>query len=417
MSFILDIHMQRNSTVFRLLKSGLMSSVTLDELKVPSPFSLHNKEEMIRVIHGFKEKNDIGGVRVYLPLYMCLFSIVDLPLRKKSDVRDALRFELGDALPLPIDEYAYDFRVIDKTKSSSKVLALCVKNDIVSGIISVIKETGLNTRSVRSGFMEKLSSVHSERKRSDFIFINFEKNDNDVAVVKDGVCVEIRRVSDVGSLQSEIESIRSSYQIKDVLVMGDVTDEIRTTIGVSAVSRQKEEGASFRDTSYTFDFFKLELSEDYRSNLRRYSYIAAAVSGIFIITGFFLPVYRDYSQLNNINSRIREIKDEASGLIEKRKQLDIDRKKLKFLSKRRVKSAMYLNVISELSTILPEDAWVMSLNADEKGFVELKGFADNASKLVEILESSNTFKNVGFSAPMIRSGEQTRFSVKMELEV
>lgn len=417
MSRILDIHILRNTTVFTLLKRGLKSSFILEEKKVPQPYRISNKEETARIIHGFKEQYDITGVRVYLPLYMCLFSIIDLPLRKKSDIRNALLFELNDVLPLPLAEYTYDFQVIDRTKSSSRVLALCVKKDFISAIVSAVKETDTSIKSVRCDFMEQLSIVYSDRKRSDFMFVNCEEGDIDLALVKGGVCAEIRRMRDLSSLRSEIDSVRSAQQIKDVILSGDITDEIRTHTGVSAFSRQKEKRTGLWNTPYTLDLFDPALSADYRKQFKRYAYTAMIVSVILISAGFFLPVYRDYSQLNTINGQIREIKDEASGLIGKRKQLDVDRKKLKFLLKRKVRSTLYLQLMTELSVILPKDAWVMSLDANEKGLVELKGFSDDPSRLVEIIENSDMFKNVVFSSPIIRSGEKTRFSVKMELEI
>ena len=77
---------------------------------------------------------------------------------------------------------------------------------------------------------------------------------------------------------------------------------------------------------------------------------------------------------------------------------------------------MHIQVLAEITGILPADSWIMSFNIDEKGFIELKGFADDATKMVEILEESEMFRNAGFSGPMLKSGDKTRYSVKMELE-
>jgi hypothetical protein len=72
--------------------------------------------------------------------------------------------------------------------------------------------------------------------------------------------------------------------------------------------------------------------------------------------------------------------------------------------------------MGELSNILSDDVWIIGLSIDEKGLIELRGFAVNAAQLVELLEKSDMFKNVVFSAPILSLGDKTRFSIKMEIE-
>jgi hypothetical protein len=416
MSNILDLHILRNRLHCRIDKKGLLGSETIKKLDIPLAFNDVNRKEIVDALSGLKKEYGVKNTRVYLPLYLCLFSIIDLPLKKTSDVKDALPFELADSLPLPIDEYIYDFDIIDRTDTSSRVMALSVKKGLISDVSSYINEAGLTISVIRCDLMEKLSSICSERKKESFIFVDHSPEDIYIAAVINGICSSLKRVSNSDLLKSEIENIRNLNQVRDVFLVGAVTDEIRKEIGVSTVDKQKQKKAISFSTPYRFDFFRPELSEEYMAMQRKYVLWIALISGFLIIAGSIFPVYRDYARLKNVSKEIREIKSEASELLNKSKQLDDSRRKLTFLKKKQINSKLHIQVLAEITGILPADSWIMSFNIDEKGFIELKGFADDATKMIEILEESEMFRNAGFSGPMLKSGDKTRYSVKMELE-
>ncbi|MEE9524413.1 MAG: PilN domain-containing protein [Thermodesulfovibrionales bacterium] len=416
MSNILDLHILRNRLHCRIDKKGLLGSKTIKKLDIPLAFNDVNRKEIVTTLSDLKKEYGVKNTRVYLPFFLCLFSIIDLPLKKTGDVKDALPFELAGSLPLPIDEYIYDFDIIDRSEMSSKVMALSVKKDLISDISLCIHEAGLAISTIRFDLMEKLSSVCSVRKKESFIFVDHSPEDIYIATVIKGICSSLKRVSNSDLLKSEIENIRNLNQVRDVFLVGAVTDEIRKEIGVSTVDKQKQKKPIAFSSPYRFDFFKPELSEEYRARQRKYVLWTALLSGVFIIAGFIFPVYRDYARLKNVSKEIRGIKSEASELLNKSKKLDDSRRKLTFLKKRQINSKLHIQVLAEITGILPADSWIMSFNIDEKGFIELKGFADDATKMVEILEESEMFRNAGFSGPMLKSGDKTRYSVKMELE-
>ena len=416
MSYILEIRILRNCVRFRVAGKGLRGAGTVEENELQTVFSERNREVIVGTLNDMKEKYRLRHAEVYLPFFMCLSNILDLPFTKKTDIGDALVFQLEDVLPLPLEEYVYDFNIIAKDRTSSKVLALCVRKDIVTDISDMIASAGLTVASVRCGFMGDLSAVYGGRKKQSFLFVNIEAGDIYMAVVRGGTCIALKHLGNADRLGSEIESIRDIHDIRDVFLTGDVTDSIRTDTGVSSINVQDGARRIIINSPFVFEFLKPGTGFNYRYSFWRFAAVAAAVSAIMIIAGYFIPVYRDYSALNNVNTRIMDIKKEASGLITKRKELDMAVKRLKFLRGKQARRTLDLNIMSEISRILPKDAWVISFNVDEKGFIELKGFSDNPSEVVEKLEQSKMFRNVGFSAPIIKAGGNTRYSVKMELE-
>jgi hypothetical protein len=217
-------------------------------------------------------------------------------------------------------------------------------------------------------------------------------------------------------LGREVGSLRKSLNIDSVFLSGDITGEIRAEIGVSYSDMQVPSPGWKKVRSFYFEFLKAGLGGGRRSRYSLYFRLAAVVSVIMILTGFFLPFHRDSATLGKVDRRIDEIKGRTSGLMEKRKHLESVRERLRFLNAALSSKDMPLRVMGELSNILSNDVWIIGLSIDEKGLIELRGFAVNAAQLVELLERSDMFKNVVFSAPILSSGDKTRFSIKMELE-
>ncbi len=77
---------------------------------------------------------------------------------------------------------------------------------------------------------------------------------------------------------------------------------------------------------------------------------------------------------------------------------------------------MKIRILVELSGILPKNAWLTSLSADEQGKLEIEGFADKAADIIPPLENSPMFKDVEFSSPVTMREGLERFSLKMLIE-
>jgi len=80
-------------------------------------------------------------------------------------------------------------------------------------------------------------------------------------------------------------------------------------------------------------------------------------------------------------------------------------------------SPMALDVMKELTTILPKSVWLTRLRITGET-VETEGYAASATEMLPKLEQSSLFKKVEFSSPTIRDTRQNadRFVIKMQME-
>jgi len=93
------------------------------------------------------------------------------------------------------------------------------------------------------------------------------------------------------------------------------------------------------------------------------------------------------------------------------------------LEKIRAGEVSKMEILKELTQILPPTVWIWSFKVTGKE-IEISGFADSASDLIPRLDRSPLFEKVEFLAPVTkerekRMGEEKereRFKIKMRIE-
>jgi general secretion pathway protein L len=78
---------------------------------------------------------------------------------------------------------------------------------------------------------------------------------------------------------------------------------------------------------------------------------------------------------------------------------------------------MVLNILKELTTVLPKTAWLTRTRVTETT-VDIEGYAGSATELIPKLEASLYFTKTEFASPTFRDARMNadRFTIKMEIE-
>ena len=131
-------------------------------------------------------------------------------------MQKALLFELEKYLPLPVDEYMYDFLVTGSGKTDPnmvKLLVFSIKKEVLNALLKIVKETGLEILSVRCSTIDILSGVMdiSGEKKLEGIFVNSSDDAYEIAGLQDSMPVFIKRISKTADLKDEIEGLAMSY--------------------------------------------------------------------------------------------------------------------------------------------------------------------------------------------------------------
>ncbi len=109
-------------------------------------FSFSNEEVAERIKTTCQEAEiKTKKVNFAIPDFYTFFTSIDLPLMGKTELPQAIEYEIRPHVPLPISEVTLDWNVIEGTvgKTPLKILVAAVSNDIVEQYKEIAKLSGL----------------------------------------------------------------------------------------------------------------------------------------------------------------------------------------------------------------------------------------------------------------------------------
>jgi len=144
------------------------------------------------------------------------------------------------------------------------------------------------------------------------------------------------------------------------------------------------------------------------------AYLAVVGLAFFLLAVAFWPLggYLGHKRyLDGLEQKIAEtapMAQEQRELAEKNLEL---KEKITALANRQKAYPQVLEILAEVTRVVPETAWLSSFTCFETQ-VDIQGEADSATAVLEAMEDSLLFSRVRFSAPVTRTGERDRFSLE-----
>ncbi len=147
--------------------------------------------------------------------------------------------------------------------------------------------------------------------------------------------------------------------------------------------------------------------------------VTAACAAILLIALVLLGAgveYQTRRESRLLDGRIDALRAQAEGVTRLGDTLRSKEGELRHLAWTVTEAPTMIDLLAELSQVLPPNAHLTQfvLKGDS---VELSGFADAASGLIQTLEESKSFRNVAFDAPITtQAAQKERFKIRMALE-
>lgn len=137
---------------------------------------------------------------------------------------------------------------------------------------------------------------------------------------------------------------------------------------------------------------------------------------LMFIAMLYVPVIYQNARLNSLESKVQNLREQAMDNQTLVSERDNIISRARFLDEQRHKSNSMLDLIYELTIILPDNTWVNRLitNDDE---IQIYGESAAAASIIEMLEESEYFSNVQFKAPVTKNNNtgSERFHISMNL--
>ncbi len=395
-------------------KIGFVKPFKSEDINLPQ-----SEQEKAAVLNEVfkKSKEEYNSDCAVIGLSLSLFSlhVIDMPLLSKPDMRNALLYELEKYLPLPPEEYIYDFLVIEKVQKSAKVLVASIRKDRVSWLLKIAEDSGLSIVAVRCSFFEGINEFLANVKTENAIFIFASENAYNIAVLKGKMPVFLKAIPRAAGAIDEIEKIIAS-EGGEVFVSGFPEQMLLDKINAKTFSLSIANSVALSALKKPRLEMNLMPSEFVPPQKDYYPRAVAAMAAFAVALFFFTEIfsyYKDYAALKNIEEQIDRVKGKASVFLEARKKVESVYERKKFLYEFLEKKNLNIKAVAELSKTIPKDTWLTNMSIDEKGKIEIEGFSKRASSIIEPLSKSKVFKKVEFSSPIVSQDNQEKFSIKM----
>jgi len=142
--------------------------------------------------------------------------------------------------------------------------------------------------------------------------------------------------------------------------------------------------------------------------------ILAGALLILLAAALAFPLWQKRRVVVELNERVAKEKRQAEVVLAIRERLDKSEQLLRFAPDRRRAEMPVLDVLNVLTELLPDHTWVQQLEFRGDS-VELRGVSQQASALIQLLEASKVFTQVGFRSPVLQNQGQENFHLAAKI--
>ncbi len=460
------IDFRENHLILMFLKKSF-GRVRLIDFGVYPILQDNKKEErdsqIIGVLNTFISKHQINKGRVHLsiPREKVVARFISLPIAVKENLRRVMEYEISKYTPFEKEEIYFDFQVVKQEREWIHLFAVFMKKVELDHYLNLLKKIGIQPLSVQipsisalnlflyhrksqsngatilidtteSFFEINLIQGRSDWKESFFIPSSLMENESRWmnTLKQSGLNTDTYPkasfyIYGLGAVEKTIQSLRSFHSIKHILfpplnriIFNQPLSKpysIYGSIGVALRGLVK--------TSLSINLLPMERRKKVRQ-IGKPIFISlvvlASILGLIWGMGIFFQ-YRN--ELKTVTAEIKKRRPEVEAVERLQRQKgELDQEILE-LQKIRSEEISKIEILEELTQVLPQTAWIWNLKYNGKE-IEISGFADSASDLIPILERSQLFEKVEFVAPVTKERqmkmegdkERERFRLKARLE-
>jgi len=180
-------------------------------------------QDPVVLAKGLKEawrKYKISGRNVFVGLsnLKAIVKEVELPLVDDSEISNSLKYQINDFIPIPKDNILYDYYIMEKQKSSSKIMLVGAMKSMIMNVIEAVKGAGLISQAIDLNCFSLFRTL-------DYVY-NFSKNKKSLCAVNIGQDISIIEIIENGTLKYPrfLSNSISSFTTNIERMTGEDTD-------------------------------------------------------------------------------------------------------------------------------------------------------------------------------------------------
>lgn len=462
----LGIEFKPNHLILTLLRKSFRK-IMLADSEIHSLPSEGQKEEregqILNLINKFISKHRLHKEKtsISVPREKSVVRFIKLPIATKENLRKVIEYEVPKYTPFEREEVYFDCQILKEEKDWLHLYAVFIKKTEVDPYLSLLKKIGIDPISIQISSVGALNLFHyhegakedeisvlldvtesffemdliqgKEWQESFYLPLSGEKGESRIwntferSVVKqDSFSKSTFFVHGLDMGENLLNALKKNDRIKGVSLAPlhrteaereglPAPHKIYAAIGLPLKGLIK--------TQVDLNLLPFEMRRKVRELGRPLSTLLTFVA-LFLALTWGAGVYYRYSrELNTLNAEIKKRKPEVEAVEKLQKQKEELGKEISELLKIRSEETSKIEILRELTQILPNTVWIWSFKYNGKE-IEVSGFADSASDLIPLLDKSPLFENVEFLAPVTKERqmrldgdkEKERFRIKAKIE-
>ena len=433
---------------FRTVKLAAQAVYSLPVDKSPEE-RLGIVKNMIRT---FMTKNRIALTDIYLsiPRDLAMLRYIELPLAVKENFRGTLGYEMEKYIPFSADDVYFDGQIISEDKATGMLTVLLVAADkgAVAPYVDLCADLGVGISGMEicatalSGYF-----FHGGKAaRGQALAVLYMADDvMEVDLFKDGLLHYSRH----GATAENGNDIVAGVQRELDLLDKDLNDEEKPLSVLFCGPREmagffkrqdKGDGVEIHCPDLSGEQVSLyELMPAYGVALKaiqkmpmninllpqglrkkpgRAGYYAMLVLGGLLVLSLLSwgggIILHKRLELDRLNTKIVQLGAKVAHVEKIRARCATFEEQIAYLSSLDDNHVPVLDILRDLSDIIPESAWVNRLSVSGKD-VKIEGYADVASELIPLLEESPLFFDVAFVSAITKTKDgKKRFRIGLK---
>lgn len=435
-----------------------LSSISIKKIK-RYPFSVEKQlspEELSSAVALAMSELNIGKVSVNLciPRSWTIIKTVELPLAAKESISNVIAYELDRFTPFSHENALYDFRVLREAENKIIVLIAVARADLINSYKEALKSKGVFIDSITVNLSGLSTLCFYKDRKKDSIFIDVTAGGYDGALIVGGSLAEtffdrfppnsdekLKADTIIKKIEETTNSINEKTQAAQlVLSLKDADPSLKEMLKLrinmpftilEETDLRLQLPSDQRDVSYSAIGGLLEalwpMSKGFNllsKGQKKESSVPMIVTGVFILAIFALGMLYMIIPLNTQKKKLEKIDQEIALRIKDVREIEAIKKEIDDINNEILKinnfkknRPMVLNLLKELTTILPKTTWLTRAHITEST-VLLEGYASSATELLPKIEASKYFGKAEFTSPTFRDARlnSDRFVIKMEIE-
>ncbi|MFQ5353314.1 MAG: PilN domain-containing protein, partial [Thermodesulfobacteriota bacterium] len=414
--------------------------------------------DRIKEIKSYISKKGLKNVAIAiaLPREDSLSMALNIPAAKSESIKGILGFELEKHIPIDPAEVSHGFQILRKEQKVFSILLAAAKKNIVEDIVRSFKEAGLAPSSISAWHSSLFNALYysnnlSPEKNIALIGLNqdaltLDIFSNLIPVYSKSIHVEKCKKPEkecLGLLERELDLSRLSLagpvekrRIDESIIISDEqpqNDFLRTFSkdmslpvkpqGLGELGLPNKAATALGAALGIAGKGRMKINLAPPSSLAKagpFSLNNLMLFGIVLLLAFFTGssyLLKDWITMRGLESELTDVrakKEVVQRLASEQKALA---EKITGLDKiNGAYSPGPLEVLRELTTLLPRDTWLTGLDFQGDS-VSIEGFSARASSLIMKMGSSKFMTDFEFSGPVSKSANgKERFKMRFNIK-